>query len=131
MSYTAAQARERYHNDSAYAETCRAAHRKWYQKRRVREIKKKTQEYRLKKFGLTPGQYEGMVRAQDGLCFICRRSPGGLGKALAVDHDHDTGVLRKLLCHYCNTAVGLLNDDARLARCLADYLEAYHAQPAA
>jgi hypothetical protein len=51
-----------------------------------------------------------MLLEQDGVCAIC----GGdcmTGKSLAVDHDHDTGKIRGLLCQRCNQAIGLLDHD--------------------
>jgi hypothetical protein len=57
-----------------------------------------------------------MVEAQGGLCAICfkpevRRKEDGTLRALAVDHDHVTGRIRKLLCHRCNLGLGHFDDD--------------------
>jgi hypothetical protein len=41
---------------------------------------------------------------------------------LAIDHDHVTGDIRGLLCHACNVALGLLNDDPELLEAAAGYL---------
>jgi len=45
------------------------------------------------------------------------------GKQLAVDHCHDSGAVRGVLCSGCNTALGMVKDDPRRLRALADYLE--------
>jgi hypothetical protein len=42
---------------------------------------------------------------------------------LAVDHSHETGAFRGLLCHSCNRAIGLLGDDPARLRAAAEYLE--------
>jgi hypothetical protein len=42
---------------------------------------------------------------------------------LVVDHDHDTGAIRKLLCHNCNRALGLFKDNIDVIRRAADYIE--------
>jgi hypothetical protein len=61
----------------------------------------------LKRYGLTYDQYVRLVVAQQGLCAICRKRPR---YALAVDHDHQTGKVRGLLCHGCNIGIGNLKD---------------------
>jgi hypothetical protein len=54
-------------------------------------------------------------------CGVCGRGPGA--RALHVDHCHTTGVVRGVLCHRCNLALGLLREDASVLRKLAEYLE--------
>jgi hypothetical protein len=44
---------------------------------------------------------------------------------LAVDHCHDTGKVRRLLCHNCNRALGLFKDNSDILRKAADYVEEY------
>jgi hypothetical protein len=79
--------------------------------------------YRLKKYGLTSGDYEGMLSAQGGKCALCGL-PDVTGRRLAVDHSHATGRVRGLLCHRCNTGIGLLGDNPELLRRGAEYLDA-------
>lgn len=62
-----------------------------------------------RRFGLPAGAYEAMLLEQGGTCAICREPPSA--KALAVDHDHNTGRVRGLLCHQCNTGLGHFRDD--------------------
>lgn len=70
-----------------------------------------------KKFGLSLDTYKSMVAMQGGCCAICLEPPthtefGNKKKTrLHVDHNHDTGVIRGLLCHGCNIALGMLKDD--------------------
>jgi hypothetical protein len=69
----------------------------------------------MSKFGLTLEDYDTLVATQDNLCAICHKpetaqTPRGNIKPLAVDHCHRTNVVRGLLCHRCNTAIGLLDD---------------------
>jgi hypothetical protein len=63
-----------------------------------------------------------MNREQDGRCAICGMSSKENGKGLAVDHNHITGKIRKLLCNNCNVAVGFVGDDPVLATKIAEYL---------
>lgn len=79
------------------------------------------------KFGLTRAQYDEMLHAQSGVCAICREPERtvvqGRVKALAVDHDHQTGRIRALLCNNCNRAIGLLKDSVDTLVAAAAYLE--------
>lgn len=62
----------------------------------------------LKKYGMTLADYERMFARQGGRCALCGDSPKASkhGHTLDVDHDHDTGAVRALLCRRCNSAVG-------------------------
>jgi len=61
-------------------------------------------------YGLTAVEYAHLLEYQDGRCYICRRKPGL--KRLAVDHCHDRGYVRGLLCRNCNRNVlGHLKED--------------------
>lgn len=62
----------------------------------------------LKKFNMAIDDYESLVKQQNGLCAICKRSllPGGRIRRLSIDHDHRTGAVRGLLCTPCNTNLG-------------------------
>jgi Zn finger protein HypA/HybF involved in hydrogenase expression len=75
-------------------------------------------------YGLSIGQYEDMSERQEHKCAVCgfarAACPNGL---LFVDHDHETGMVRGLLCPPCNTALGLIRDDTRTLQRLIDYLE--------
>jgi recombination endonuclease VII len=62
-------------------------------------------------FSIPIGQYRAMMASQNGRCAIC----GGTQKhKLAVDHCHETMVVRGLLCHRCNMALGVFTTDALL-----------------
>ena len=63
-----------------------------------------------REFGLEADVYNAMVIAQRGCCAICEKPPKD-GKALRVDHDHKTGVIRRLLCGRCNLGLGHFDDD--------------------
>lgn len=62
----------------------------------------------LHKYGIdiTPEQYDELHDLQAGKCAICGRAEPVSGRRLAVDHDHQTGLVRGLLCTKCNTTVG-------------------------
>lgn len=57
-----------------------------------------------KRYGLSLVDYDKMLEEQNGVCALCSRAPKT--KKLHVDHDHETGIVRRLLCAYCNQGVG-------------------------
>jgi len=71
-----------------------------------------------------------MKQEQDNKCYLCGSEGFLIGKnnhseKLAVDHCHDTGKVRRLLCHNCNRALGLLKDNPDVLRKAANYVEEY------
>lgn len=78
----------------------------------------------LKLFNLTEKDYQSLLHKQQGKCAICDTVfPGGAGKNFAVDHCHETGLIRGLLCFACNTGIGKLKDNAELLIKAAQYLQ--------
>ena len=67
-------------------------------------------------------QYDAMLAEQGGVCAICRQPEPVPGRSLAVDHDHDRGAARGLLCGPCNQGLGLLRDDPVRIRAAVEYL---------
>ncbi len=97
------------------------AYRREYRQRPER--KAADREYHLRrKYGVGLTEYEALLDAQGGVCRICGE-PRPEVRTLHVDHDHDTGAIRGLLCFRCNNAIGDLRDDYDLVRKLADYLD--------
>jgi hypothetical protein len=76
----------------------------------------------MRKFGLSMDEYNQMLKEQNGVCAICE-SVCATGNALAVDHNHSTGKIRKLLCKNCNTAIGLLKEDVVVIAKAIEYLK--------
>jgi Recombination endonuclease VII len=79
--------------------------------------------YLKRSYGLTLDQYNEHMRAQEGRCKICKShysdQPHG---TLSIDHNHETGQVRGLLCGSCNRALGLFGDDPTLLTKAAAYL---------
>ena len=68
--------------------------------------------YLKSKFGMSYGDFCEMERQQNGVCAICGQfETHRRGQRLCVDHCHSSGKVRGLLCHHCNTALGLLGDN--------------------
>ena len=85
-----------------------------------------TQRSLRRKYGISQEQYRAIWEKQDHCCLICgnqinQMGSGGDHKTLAhVDHDHQTGRIRGLLCGKCNMALGLLMDKIELLqKCIA------------
>lgn len=78
----------------------------------------------LRAYGLTQEKYEELVALQDGRCAVCDRACARYGARLPIDHNHDTGRVRGLVCDNCNKALGLFNDDVGLLLAAASYLRA-------
>ena len=65
-----------------------------------------------RKYNMEPGDYDKLLNQQGGVCKICSSSETGRGDQwFAVDHCHETGKVRGLLCNTCNRALGLFKDD--------------------
>lgn len=77
----------------------------------------------LKEFGITLVQYRAMAEAQGYLCAICGETCK-TGRSLAVDHDHETGRVRGLLCARCNNGLGNFCDNVDSLRRAIAYLTA-------
>lgn len=81
----------------------------------------------MAKFGLTPEEYDQLLANQGGVCFICENAPGKY--PFAVDHNHKTGLLRGLLCMWCNhKLLGGAREQIRLLKRAILYLEQPPAQ---
>ncbi len=69
------------------------------------------------RYGLTMDDWDKMSKEQDGGCLICtNRDP------LVVDHDHDTGEVRGLLCNNCNAGLGMFKDNDLLLIAAGRYI---------
>ena len=107
-----AKAAERRANHAAYM-------RKWAAKNRdVQRIK-----VTLRTWGLTEAQYRALFDAQDHKCAVCG-AEARTGKVLAIDHCHDSGRIRGLLCQDCNLGMGQFADDPNLLEAAVRYLRA-------
>jgi len=88
---------------------------------RRREIERDLALRRI--YGIVPGTYAEMFREQGGVCRVCGKAQDRM--RLCIDHDHETGAVRSLLCRNCNNALGHVHDDPALLRALAEYLESF------
>lgn len=86
-------------------------------------------EVQLKReYGLTMQEYNALLEKQSGLCALCKSAETTVRKtgskaALSVDHDHNTGKVRGLLCTPCNRGIGFLRDSIDLLEAAVVYLK--------
>jgi hypothetical protein len=95
---------------------CNADYMKaWYAKKRPAYRKTANRNRNLKRFGITIEAYDHILKNQGDGCAICgNKTTDSTGRLLSIDHDHDTGEVRGLLCHSCNVALGLFKEDPEL-----------------
>ncbi|MCI0562656.1 MAG: endonuclease VII domain-containing protein [Nitrososphaera sp.] len=91
----------------------------------------------VRTYGITLNEYNRILEAQGGVCWICKRPP--TNRALNVDHKHEVGERRRdprgkrprvrgLLCWRCNASIAKFDDNPTLLRSAAEYLESCPAQ---
>jgi hypothetical protein len=86
---------------------------------------KKARDWALSyKYNLTPEQFHRLYISQECKCAICAKHFPEEEK-MAVDHCHDNGNVRGLLCHACNRGMGLLKDNPDILRKAAEYLDQF------
>ena len=90
----------------------RAARSRYTRKRKLRDT-----------YGITPEEYDALAAKYGGKCAICGTTePGHKSPFFPVDHDHETGAVRGLLCHDCNLGIGHFADDPDRLVAAAAYL---------
>lgn len=92
------------HGLARFCEECYAARRRFH--------------HQLAQYGLTAEEFADLLATQGGHCAMCDATDG-----LQVDHDHDSGAVRGLLCSPCNRILGLVKDDPEILRAGIAYLQ--------
>ncbi len=129
--------RSRRKADPAYAARCAERSKKWRSENRERvnflnkrsrdnnpEAQKiRNRRYILKQYGLTEDDYVELCEKQSYRCAVCSVHANDINCSLSVDHNHDTGKVRGLLCRKCNQGIGLLQDSPDILRLALNYLE--------
>lgn len=119
--------RQRSRNRRRYQENgaaMREAALRWYRDNREHVLGLKRASALRKSFGLTIEQYDEMLAAQGGLCAVCGQPPQSKARRpLHIDHCHNTGRVRGLLCRSCNVGLGHFADSPERLRAAAAYIE--------
>jgi len=117
------------------SEAGKRANVKWqekteYNRRFYQENKHLWLRTRLKKYGLTEDQYFHLIEQQNGKCPVCGDDlviqPEKGKRSCHIDHCHNSEKVRGLLCHHCNTALGLLKEDINIMKRMINYIEGVH-----
>lgn len=119
MSEVQKRTRHSPHTEESKAKMSIALTNAWNKKRGYEYISARDEKLK-RDFGISEADYLEMLDKQGGVCAICKRKE--TGKYLAVDHDHETGVIRGLLCQKCNTGLGLLSDTLSMLERAVKYL---------
>lgn len=99
-------------------------HREWTRKNKKYAAEYSRNKTLIIKFGITEIQYQDLLFKQGGTCLICKKTCSS-GRKLAVDHDHETGEIRGLLCGACNMGLGLFQDNPFLLENAKNYLDEF------
>lgn len=87
-------------------------------------ILEKNGKYIEKTYGISLKEYERLYILQNGLCAICHNpETRNLNAFLVVDHDHNTGKVRGLLCGNCNSGLGFFKDSQENLNSAKQYLK--------
>lgn len=112
-------------------EACKRCYKKHINQRK-KYFKGRTSYYKKNSFiksvyGITLEDYDKMLAEQNGVCAICGKKETRKNKytgvcRLHIDHDHENGKVRGLLCSKCNMSLGGFNDDIEILNNAIDYL---------
>ncbi len=109
---------------------CKDCQKEYYREyiKNSEKLKESFRRKRLKhEYRISIEEYDILLESQSGVCAICgkeetAKDKHGNPKRLSVDHDHETGKIRGLLCHRCNVGVGMLGTVELLNRA-KDYIK--------
>jgi hypothetical protein len=102
--------------------------KKLHQRKRQKTPSGRRRERLQRIYRLTPEQVESMITEQGDVCWICRRL-FGMDLRPQIDHCHESGAVRGILCGDCNTGLGRFKDNIELMTRAIEYLQT-HRDPA-
>jgi hypothetical protein len=116
----------------AYCKSCAVLNGEEWRRNNPEKKEQYNLEYKTRQRGTTPEWFMETLANQDGVCGICkhpetdRYKKTGRAKSLAIDHDHQTGKVRGLLCTKCNQSLFLLEKHKGWAENAVRYLSAFN-----
>jgi len=107
---------------------CKECRQKYHKKHYRKTGAKKQRITNLKRnYGLTEDEYNAMAAGQEYKCAICKKpvtaTPNSSTAYFDVDHNHETGKVRGLLCRRCNLVLGMTHEDKLLLYATINYLD--------
>ena len=123
------ECRNKRQNTEEYKAKHKEYQREYYVKNRDEVRQANRAFYYKNSYGLTIEQLTALRAEQEHCCYICgMHETENYKEILYVDHDHETGEVRKLLCAHCNTGLGLFRDSPELLDKASNYLR-LHGKP--
>jgi hypothetical protein len=104
-----------------HKEEMRQWHHEHYLKNKELHSQQARERHLYHKYKLTIEEFDALFREQSGMCAVCGDDLKP-GKSTHVDHDHETGIIRGLLCHNCNRMLGYAQDDIEVLSKAITYL---------
>jgi nitrate/TMAO reductase-like tetraheme cytochrome c subunit len=101
---------------------CKPCHLKYKQDSLNTPKNRKREKLKLR-YGLSYEQWEKIREEENFSCMICGISEEGTGKHLSVDHCHNSGKVRGVLCNSCNTMLGHAQDNIKILESAVNYLQ--------
>lgn len=107
-----------------YCKVCKSAYAINYMNTNQYQRTNNSWRHKLKKlYDLTEQEYIDIYVKQDGKCAICRSDVEYRGSATHMDHCHNSGAIREILCSHCNTAIGLLKENTEIMYRAIEYIK--------
>jgi hypothetical protein len=103
---------------------CKTCHQEYRRQSPTTHRNRKAEKLQLR-YGMTYEQWEAMRDAENYSCMICGITESELGRKLDVDHCHETGKVRGVLCNSCNSVLGHARDNVEILQAAINYLKEY------
>lgn len=106
----------------AWCSKCKKSANRQYRKEHPEKTStsSRRRRYLKKTYGLTVEEHKTLFDRQNGVCAICRQSPKN--EKLHIDHCHNSGKIRSLLCGSCNRGLGLFQENTHILKQAIDYI---------
>ena len=101
---------------------CRRKVEAEWRKKNPDKVQQKNRKRKMGYYGLSVDDFDILMEKQNNCCAICKKTCI-TGRALAIDHDHNTNMVRGLLCNKCNQGLGFFNDNIDLLQDAVLYLK--------
>lgn len=95
------------------------ARAKRYEQRHPERLREK----QLRQYGIGIQEYNAILKSQNGVCDICKKD----NVRFHVDHNHQSGVVRGILCENCNRMIGMAKDSETILKRAIGYLKKHNA----
>ncbi len=106
---------------AARCKACASAYQRTWREQKGGNLYDRTVRY-----GISPAEYEELLEEQLCCCACCGSSDPKRKAGFVIDHDHNTGKIRGLLCHNCNIGIGLLGDSISGLNAAINYLRKHY-----